>query len=193
MRSGSRLLSCVMGIAVAVCGLVATRAQESKIAIVMKPSKAIEPLARLVGEYEASCTEFRDPAKADDDVKTKGTVSCKLLARGQAFSIAKTNPLTDSTLYDDLMVFQNDQAAGKLKAILFHPNAPGPRPIDVEVKDDGSLLLNYQPTLFGDKTIVTRETITLAADGRVTWLIERKAADDTYVKVREIVGARKTK
>jgi hypothetical protein len=167
-------------------------AQDAKPPLVMKPSKAIEPLARLVGDYETACTEFRDPANANDDVKTKGSVSCKLLARGQAFSIAKQSPLTDNTLYDDLMVFQNDQAAGKLKAILFHPNAPGPRQIDVEVKDDGSLVLNYQPTQFGDKTIVTRETITLAADGKVTWLIERKAADDTYVKVREIVGTKKS-
>ena len=166
-------------------------AQDAKPVPAMKPVKAMEPLARLAGEYETNCTEYRDPANADDDVKTKGLVTCKLFARGQAFSIAKQSPLTDNTLYDDLMVFQNDSAAGKLKAILFHPNAPGPRQIDVDVKDNGSLLLNYQPTLFGDKTIVTRETITIAADGSATWLIERKAADDTYLKVREIVGTRK--
>lgn len=164
-------------------------AQEAKPAA-MKPTKAIEPLARLVGEYETSCTEFRDAADPADDVKTKGSVSCKLLARGQAFSIAKQSPLTDNTLYDDLMVFQNDAVAGKLKAILFHPNAPGPREIAVDVKEDGKLVLNYAPTQFGDKTIVTRETITLAADGKVTWLIERKGADDTYTKVREIIGTK---
>lgn len=165
-------------------------AQEAKPPA-MKPTKPIEPLARLVGEYETSSTEFRDPATPADDVKTKGSVTCKLLARGQAFSIAKQSPLTDNTLYDDLMVFQNDSGAGKLKAILFHPNAPGPREIDVDMKDDGKLVLNYKPTLFGDKTIVTRETITLAADGKVTWLIERKGTDDTYTKVREIVGTKR--
>lgn len=165
-------------------------AQTPVVAKAATAVEALQPLAALVGDYATSNIEYRNPAKDDDDVKSTGTIRCQLKARGNILTIEKVSPLADGSQYDDLMVFQFDKSAGKLKATLFHPGAPGPRGIEVELDRFGKATLLYEPTKFGDQTIVTRETITPVPGGVVTWLVERKTGDGEFVKVRHIHGKR---
>ena len=156
-----------------------------------KAVEALQPIVWLAGDYATKNTEFRNPAKDDDDVKSAGEIRCQVKARGHILTVEKTSPLADGTVYDDLMVFQFDKPAGKLRATLFHPGAPGPRPIEVEVNKTGGLVLHYEPTRFGNQTIVTRGTITQQDDGTVKWLVERQSDGGAFTKVRELIGKRK--
>jgi hypothetical protein len=156
-----------------------------------KAIELLEPVAWLAGDYATKNTEFRNPAKDDDDVKSEGGIRSQVKARGHILTVEKNSPLPDGSVYDDLMVFQFDKSAGKLRATLFHPGAPGPRPIEVEVNKTGGLVLHYEPTKFGDRTIVTRESITQQDDGTVKWLVERQTDGGEFVKVRELIGTRK--
>lgn len=116
----------------------------------------------------------------------KGTIICQLRALGNVFSIEKDAVKPNGRIYDDIMVFQYDAVKRKVIAILFSPDAV-PRNIEVEIKGNVMTLI-YEPYLNGD---ITRETVT--ANGQnAEWLIERKQADGSFRKTREISATPKT-
>jgi hypothetical protein len=180
----------VLGV-VSLSSLLSVQADAQVVPPGHKAVDALQPIAWLSGDYTTSNTEFRAPAKDDDDRKSEGSIRCQVKARGHILTVEKNSPLPDGSVYDDLMVFQFDKSAGKLRATLFHPGAPGPRPIEVEVTKTSGLVLHYEPTKFGDQTIVTRETITRQDNGTVKWLVERQTDGGEFVKVRELIGKRK--
>lgn len=151
--------------------------------------RAMKALAPFAGTFTTSSRAYN--LQGDQVSEETGTIMSRARVLGSHFSIEKRSKSSNGREYEDEMVFFYDAAQQKVRALLFAPGTPAPREIDVNISGD-RVVLDYQPTKFGDQTIVTRETVTRAPDGKVTWLIERKQPDGTYRKTREIVGTPKS-
>lgn len=150
--------------------------------------QAMKVLAPFAGTFTA-CTRAYN-IQGDQVGEEMGTIMSRVRALGSHFSMEKRSKASNGREYEDEMVFFYDAAQQKVRALLFAPGSPAPREIDVSITGD-RMVLDYHPTKFGDLTIVTRETVARAQDGKVTWLIERKQPDGTYRKTREITGTPK--
>lgn len=158
------------------------------LAAVLQPAEvppavvAVKPLAAWAGGYTTRKTEFAPDGTAGE-VKP-GRAAIKVRAGGHVVSIEKQ----DEEGYDDLLAVQYDEDTKTVRGVMFMP-LPKPRAVKATITAD-KVVFDYDPLRLGDNTIVTRETISRAADGTLTWLVEWKMPDGSYLKRREIVGTR---
>ena len=159
------------------------------LAVVLQPAEvspavaAVKPLVAWAGDYTTKKTEF-SPDGTAGEVKP-GRATIKVRAGGHVVSVEKQ----DEEGYDDLLAVQYDEDTMTVRGVMFMP-LPKPRGVKVTIKE-GKMVLDYEPLKLGDNTILTRETITRAADGTLTWLVEWQMPDGTYLKRREIVGTKR--
>ena len=153
-------------------------------------AEAMEPLAMLEGVYDThSRVTGRDGRMVEADL---GVTVCQFRAQRWAFSIEKATLAPDGRRYDDILMFQYDSAAKAVRATMFMPLFPAPRPIEVSIDAaERVVTLDYAPAGPGGSGLVTRETITVGGDGDLFWRIEHRQPDGSYRTTREIFGTRR--
>jgi hypothetical protein len=158
-----------------------------------KPAKpdpalaAMKKLTPLVGTFDAKGQAYGADGKSTS--ADAGTVTADFHSLGHVLTIVKSVKRASGETYDDTMVFYFDQTDNKIHATLY-ALWDNPRNIEVTV-EDGKFILLYAPVQGDNGPVVTRETITVNADGSLHWLIEHKNADGSFAKHREIDGVKK--